>query len=97
MAVKVLEPDGRMAPLSLGQSIIVLEPSKAVGDQVLTPGDSHTPQSHNVLTRLVRNICSRQPSENILTLKHLKLDLLKFIFPNKISKLHDFAILSRSV
>ena len=67
--LNVLEPNGRTAPLS--QSIVVLKPSQAVGDQVLAPGGSRLLQPHNVLTRLVREICSRQPSENILKLKSL--------------------------
>ena len=60
-----------MAPPRLSQPVVVLKPSKAVGNQVLTPGDSRPLQPHNVLTRLVRDICSRQPSENILRLKYL--------------------------
>ena len=66
--LNVLEPNGRPAPLS--HSIVVFKSSEAVGNQVLAPGDSRLLQPHDVLTRLVRDICSRQPNENILRLKY---------------------------
>ena len=59
VTMNILESDGRMVPPRAAQSVVIREPGKAVSNQVLTPGESHAPQTRDMFTPLGRKVCSR--------------------------------------